>query len=323
MTPDAPTTPGRGAGPDPAAPNAAAPSPAGPSPAAPNPTPPNATAPSPAAPNVTDPVDAGKDAARPVLAHLPVVELRASWRRALAAEAVRLTSTRSLRWTLVAFAVVTPVIAVFVALTGSLQPDDTVMGGSLTAAPLAQIVAAALGAVVMTGEYSTGTVRPTFAAMPRRGTVLAAKAAVVAAAVFVAGLGSSVAAFAIGSVLLSGDGYATGEPFPALVGVAGSFAALAVLGLAVGALLRHSAGAIAAVVGVVLLPPLLAPIFGDAQRWIAGASPTAALKKMTQTSDAAPDVVGSLGAWPSLALVAGYTAIVVAAAGLTLRARDV
>ena len=245
------------------------------------------------------------------------------WRRALAAEAVKLTSTRSLRWTFAAFATLTPVMAVFVALTGSLQPDDTVMGGSLTAAPLAQSVAAALGAVVMTGEYSTGTVRPTFAAMPGRGMVLATKAAVVGAAVFVTGLVSSAAAFALGSVLLAGDGYATGEPFPALVGVAASFAALAVLGLAVGALLRHSAGAVATVVGVVLLPPLLAPMFGDAQRWIAGASPTSALEKMTQTSDAAPDVVGSLGAWPSLALVVAYTALAVAASAAALRARDV
>lgn len=243
-------------------------------------------------------------------------------RRAIAAEAVKATSTRSLRWTFLAFTALTPLMAVFVGLTGSLQPDDTVMGGSLTAAPLAQIVAAVLGAVVITGEYSTGTVRPTFAAMPGRGTVLAAKAAVVAAAVFAAGLVSSVAALAIGSVLLADDGYATGEPFPALVGVAASFAVLGVLGLAVGALLRHSAGAVAAVVGVVLLPSLLAPVFGDLQRWIAGASPSAALEKMTQTSDAAPDVVGSLGAWPSFALVAAYTVAAVVAAAAALRTRD-
>jgi len=264
----------------------------------------------------------GEGVARPVAALSPVVELRASWRRALAAEAVKLTSTCSLRWTFMAFAVLTPVIAVFVALTGSLQPDDTVMGGSLTAAPLAQVMAAALGAVVMTGEYSTGTVRLTFAAMPRRGVVLAAKAAVVGIAVFVAGLVSSAGAFALGSVLLAGDGYATGEPFPALVGVAASFAALAVLGLAVGALLRHSAGAVTALVGVVLVPPLLAPMFGDAQRWIAGASPTSALEKMTQTSDAAADVVGSLGAWPSLALVGAYAALATAVSSAALRRRD-
>ncbi|HET9612248.1 MAG TPA: ABC transporter permease subunit [Acidimicrobiales bacterium] len=244
-------------------------------------------------------------------------------RRAVAAEAVKATTARSLAWTFVAFAAVTPVMAVFVGLTGSLQPDDTVLGGSLTAAPAAQLVAAAFGAVVVTGEYSTGTARTTFAALPRRETVLAAKALVVGASVFVAGLASAGAALAIGSVLLAGDGYAPGDPFPALIGVAAGLAALAVLGVAVGAVLRHSAGAIAAVVGVALVPPLVAPVLGDAQRWVAGASPTSALEKMTQTSDAAPEVVGSLGAWPSLAVVAGYTALCVAAAGALLQARDV
>jgi ABC-2 type transport system permease protein len=251
------------------------------------------------------------------------VDTRGAFRRTLSAEAIKAMSTHSLRWTFVACAAVTPVMAVFVALTGSLQPDDTILGGSLTAAPMAQLVAAAFGAVVMTGEYSTGTIRPTFAAVPRRGIVLAAKAAVVAGSVFVAGLASSAAACAIGRVLLSTDDHAPGDPFPALLGVAASLAALAVLGVAVGALLRHSAGAVAAVVGLVLVPSLVAPMFGDVQRWIAGASPTSALEKMTQTSDAAPDVVGSLGAWPSLAVVAAYTAVAVVAAAARLRSRDV
>ncbi len=251
------------------------------------------------------------------------VETPDAVRRALAAESIKVTSTRSLRWTFVAFAVLMPVMAVFVGLTGSLQPDDTILGGSLTGAPLAQIVAAAFGAIVMTGEYSTGTIRPTLAAVPRRGTVLAAKAIVVAVSVFVVGLASSAAAYLVGRVLLSTDTYATGDPVPALAGVAASLAALAVLGVAVGALLRHSAGAVAAVVGVALLPPLVAPAFGDVQRWVAGASPTSALEKMTQTSDAAPDVVGSLGAWPSLAVVAVYTVAAVVGASAVLQARDV
>lgn len=253
----------------------------------------------------------------------PTVDTGGPLRRAIAAEAIKLTSTRSLRWMFLAFAGLTPVMAVFVGLTASLQPDDTVLGGSLTAAPLAQIVAAAFGAIVITGEYSTGTIRPTVAAVPRRGTVLAAKVLVVAAPVFAAGLASSLLAYGIGTVLLSGTDHASGDPFPAILGVGASLAALGVLGVAVGALVRHSAGAIAAVVGVVLLPPLVAPAFGDLQRWIAGASPTSALEKMTQTSDAAPEVVGSLGAWPSLALVAAYTVAAAVGASVRMRARDV
>lgn len=134
---------------------------------------------------------------------------------------------------------------------------------------------------------------------------------------------SSVAAWGIGCAMLSGNGYASGDPFPALAGVGAGFAAMAVLGLAVGALLRHSAGAIAAVVGVALVPSLLAPVFGDLQRWIAGASPMSALQKMTQSSDAAHDVVGSLGPWPSLLLVVACAVASVAVASRALRTRDV
>ena len=243
--------------------------------------------------------------------------------RAVRAEVVKATSTRSLRWTLLACALVMPVLAVFVGLTESLQPDDTVLGGSLTGAPLAQLVAGAFGVIVVTGEYSTGTIRPTCAAVPRRGTVLAAKALLVGSSVAAAGLASAAAAFGLGSLLLGGDGRPTGEPFPALLGVAGGLAALAVLGVGAGVLLRHSAGAVAAVVGVALVPALVAPALGPAERWVAGASPTSGLEKMTQTSDAAPDVVGSLGAWPSLALVVGYTAACCAGAAVTLLRRDV
>jgi ABC-2 type transport system permease protein len=74
---------------------------------------------------------------------------------------------------------------------------------------------------------------------------------------------------------------------------------------------------------VAVVPSLLAPVFGDVQRWIAGASPMVALQKMTQTSDASPEVVGSLGAWPSLLLVVAYTAVTTVVAARVLRARDV
>lgn len=94
------------------------------------------------------------------------------------------------------------------------------------------------------------------------------------------------------------------------------------LGLAVGTLVRHSAGAVTTVIGLLLLPSLFGPLFGNAERWIAGLSPTAALEKLTQTSDAAAGTVGSLGPWPSLLLVAACTAAVSLAALLLLRRRD-
>ncbi|MFD3817173.1 ABC transporter permease subunit [Streptomyces rubiginosohelvolus] len=243
--------------------------------------------------------------------------------QALAYEWIKFRSVRSTVWTTVATAVLPVLGAVFVATTGSLQSDDTVLGGSLTLSVVAQMLAAVVGALVMTGEYSSGTIRTTFAARPRRSSVLAAKAALVAGVMYVLALASCTLAYLVGDALLPEGRYAQGEPLPALFGIAASFAVAALLGLAVGTLVRHSAGAVTTVIGLLLLPSLFGPLFGDAERWIAGLSPTAALEKLTQTSDAAADTVGSLGPWPSLLLVAAYTTVLALGALVLLRRRDV
>lgn len=247
---------------------------------------------------------------------------RAGFREAVGFEWIKFRSARSTLWTLVAVGLLPPVFAVFVAVTGSLQPDDTILGGSLTGVVGTQIVAAALGALVMTSEHTSGMIRTTLAAQPRRLTVLAAKATVTATTLFSVTLVSCTAAFVVGLAMLDRDAYATGDAWPALAGVAAVLAVSGLLGLAAGTVLRRSAGAIAALVGVMLVPSLLGPLFGDLQRWVGGAAPTSALEKLTQTSDATPETVGSLGAWPSLALVAAYTAVALAGSAWLLRSRD-
>ncbi|MEO3750883.1 ABC transporter permease [Streptomyces sp. B6B3] len=242
--------------------------------------------------------------------------------RALAYEWIKFRSVRSTVWTAWTMALLPVPGAVFVAATESLQPDDTVLGGSLTIAVPALALAAVVGALVVCGEYGSGTIRTTFAAVPRRGVVLSAKAVLVGGLLFALALPSCAGAYLVGDALL-GEEYAQGEPMPALLGVAAAFAVAGLLGLAVGTLVRHAAGAITAVVGVLLLPSMLGPLFGDAERWVAGVSPTAALEKLTQTSDASAEAVGSLTAWPSLLLVTGYTAAALLGAVIVLRRRDV
>jgi ABC-2 type transport system permease protein len=225
-------------------------------------------------------------------------------------------------WTLVAAGLILPVMSVFVAATGSLQDDDTILGGSLTGAVLAQMISAVFGALVMSGEYATGMIRTTLTAAPRRVAVLGAKAVTVAAVLFVVTLPASALAFLLGTQLLDGDKYATGEPLPALVGIALAMAMSGLLGLALGTILRHSAGAVAAVAGVILLPALFGPLFGSFQRWIGGAAPSGALEKLTQTSDASHETVGALGPWPSLTVVLAYVVLVLAGSAWLLRSRD-
>ncbi|SDL38873.1 ABC transporter permease [Streptomyces indicus] len=245
------------------------------------------------------------------------------FREAAAFEWTKFSSLRSTRWTTAAVGLLTVAGAVFVGLSGSLQPDDTVLGGSLTLAVVALMIAGVAGALAVCGEYSSGTIGSTLAAVPRRGRVLTAKAALLAGVLFPLALVSCTVAYVLGDAILEDGAYAQGEPFPALLGIAALFAVVAVLGLAIGTLLRHSAGAVTAVIAVMLLPSLFGPLFGNLQRWIAGATPTAALEKLTQTSDASAEAVGSLGAWPSLALVTGYTLLLLLLAARSLHRRDV
>lgn len=249
---------------------------------------------------------------------------RADYTAALAFEWTKFRTARSTVLTAAALAAALPLMAVIVGATESLQPDDTILGASLLGgAVLAQMTAAALGALVVTGEFRSGMIRTTLTACPRPLVVLAAKATVVAGVVLAATLPAAVAAFAVGRAMLDAEVYAVGDPFPALLGVVLAITAIGVLGVAIGAAVRQSAGAMAAVVAVVLLPGFVAPLLGDVERWVGGASLNGVLQKMTQSSDATPAAVGSLGAWPSLAVVAAYTTGALLLAVAALRTSDI
>ena len=248
---------------------------------------------------------------------------RAGYRQAVASEWTKFATLRSTLGLTALLGLGLPVFAVVVAATGSLQPDDTILGASvLGGAVVAQLLAGVLGVVLITAEFRTGMIRSTLAACPRRLVVLAAKSTVAAVVVFAATLVSAVAAFGVGLGMLDRGVYATGDAWPALVGVALAVSSMGVLGVAIGTVVRHSAGAVTVVVAVVLLPGMLAPLLGDAQRWVGGASLSGIMQKLTQSSDATHQSVGALGAWPSLAIVAFYTAAAVLAAVWVLRHRD-
>jgi ABC-2 type transport system permease protein len=248
---------------------------------------------------------------------------RVGYREAVWFEWTKFVTLRSNIVLAVVLALMLPLFAVIVAATESLQADDTILGASLLGgAVIAQVLAVALGATTVTGEFRSGMIRTTLTASPRRLVVLAAKATIAAAITLAVTLPSAVVAFATGVAMLDGDRYARGQPFPALLGVVLALTSIAVLGVAIGAVVRHSAGAVAAGVGVVLLPGLLAPMLGDYERWLGGASLNGVMQKMTQSSDATNGAVGRLGAWPSLGVVAAYTVAAVGVAVPVLRRRD-
>lgn len=248
--------------------------------------------------------------------------VRAGLRQAIAGEWTKLYSVRSTVWTVVAMAAATVGIAVLVAATGSLHPDDSILAASLGNAVPGQIAAGALGALVICGEYSSGTIRATLAACPRRLTVLAAKTLLAGTIGFGVALAAAGGSYLASTLLLSGQGHPPGQPIPALAGIALCYAMVAVIGVAAGTALRHTAAAVLTVTGLLVLPTLVGPLLGSWQRPVVGVSPAGALQKLAQSTDTTPQTTGGLAAWPTLWLVCAYSLAALAAAGALLQRRD-
>ncbi|BCJ50066.1 ABC transporter permease [Actinoplanes sp. NBRC 14428] len=137
---------------------------------------------------------------------------------------------------------------------------------SLTLFFVVQLIIGVLGVLVVTSEYATGLLRTSLTATPRRHRLLLAKVAVVAAVAVVAGQVLMFAAFFLGQNRLSAAGAphaALGDPhvLRAIVGTGLYLAVIALLAVALGTILRATAGALAALVAIVLLVPALADIF--------------------------------------------------------------
>jgi ABC-2 type transport system permease protein len=190
----------------------------------------------------------------------------------LRAEWTKLWSVRSTLWSLlVTVAIIVGLGALFcaarVARADRLDPGELrnfdPTGFSLNGIFLAQLAVGVLGVLVISSEYATGQIRATFGATPQRNLVLAAKVVVFMVVVFVVGLVACFAAFFIGQSILSGTTKfphaAIGDPgaLRAVIGGAVYLAVLGALGIGLGTILRRTAGAIAALVGLLLILPIL------------------------------------------------------------------
>jgi ABC-2 type transport system permease protein len=191
---------------------------------------------------------------------------------ALRAEWIKLRTVPSTSWALAALAAGTVLFTVLVTATassGGCVPEtchDYVVVYSLNGVFVGQIAVVALGVLAIGSEYSTGMIRTTFAAEPRRRRVLLAKALDVAALALVAGLATALLAYNSGRALLSGSGYPALTVADGLVPVAVIalyLTALALFSLGVGAVLRSTAGAVTCVLSLLLLPLIAAPLLGE------------------------------------------------------------
>jgi ABC-2 type transport system permease protein len=188
----------------------------------------------------------------------------------------------------------------------------------------AQITAIVLGTLAVTTEYGTGMIRATLAAMPRRGSVLAAKALVLTATLFVAGTITAFAGYFGGNWFLDnhGVGVALGDP-DVLRAMFGSGLYLAGLGLfaaAVGLLLRHTAAALSTVLALVFVVGNMAFLLpGTWGEW------TAKLMPGNAGAEVAIPVSfnkGLLTPWTGFAVFAGEVAVLLAVSLVVFRRRD-
>lgn len=183
---------------------------------------------------------------------------------ALASEWTKLTSVRSTMWTLGSMVLlVTGIGGAVIVQTRSLDYEQMpFVAPALFGLLVGQLSVMVLGVLTITSEYGTGLVRTTFTAAPDRYRVLTAKYLVFGITAFLATAGSVSLVGLTASILHDGPGSGVHTASEWASGLLGSLyvTLLGVLAMAVGALVRHSAGAIAVMLGLVTLPPVIGAV---------------------------------------------------------------
>ncbi|HEX8005319.1 MAG TPA: ABC transporter permease subunit [Trebonia sp.] len=232
--------------------------------------------------------------------------------------------------------------------SGDIAPATSGPGGTgpgVTLAPtligtfVALIVLAVVGTMFVTTEYRRGLIRVTLAACPRRGRVLAAKAAVVGLVAFAAGLAGTAVAVPLGQRMLRSHGVyispvTTLTEVRVIIGTAAAIAVCAVLAVAIGTVLRRGAAAVAAVFALIVVPYMLAvttPVVPlSVSDWLMRVTPAAAFAvqqtviQYPQVDDVYASAYGyfPLEAWAGLGVLCAWTALALASAYLVLNRRD-
>lgn len=266
---------------------------------------------------------------RPVL---PTPSLRRVFAAALRSEWTKLRTVRSTVWALIFTVASTIGIgALLTALTVSrwdARPFREAAGFdpllySFAGVNLAQLAVGVLGVLVMTSEYATGAIKLTLCATPQRRLLLAAKVATFSAVVAVVAVVSCVVTFLICQALLvpKHAGLSISDPgvARAVVGGAVHLVMVGAIAVGVGALLRRTAGAVSLLFGVLLILPglvslLPAPWHDDIGKYL----PSSAAQSMS----AVRHFSELLGPLAGLAVLCGYTVLVLLAASFALARRD-
>ena len=257
--------------------------------------------------------------------------LRVTWSRVLLSEWTKFRSLRSMVWTLLTAVVLSIVLdAVFAAVSGShtspaARASFNPVATSLDGIIFAQLAVGVLGVLMISGEYSTGMIRSSLTAVPRRLPVLWAKLAVFAGVAFPVMLVTSFVSFFIGQALLSSHHLNVAITAPgALHAVFG--AALyptigGLTGLALGGLLRNTAAGISAFAGVFFVLSSLSSVLPTS--WQAHFAQYLPFKLDQAVYLNGQDLAHPLGPWVAFGVLCGYAVILTGFAAWRLRRADV
>jgi ABC-2 type transport system permease protein len=266
---------------------------------------------------------------------LPPPSGRAGFGGTLRSEFTKIRSVRSTYWTLLVLLAISIGIGAAICAGAAANWNQTSAADRATFDAtqvsiaglfyLGQLVIVVLGAIVLTAEYSTGMIRTSLTAMPRRVTVYTAKALVFAVVALVVTLVAAFIAFFLGQALLASTHQSATLSEPnVLRAVIGSALYVTLVGLfafAAGAIFRHTAATITSIIGLLFVIPILAHLlpsswYNDIARWLPD-SAGAAISTTVGQQDA-----HLFPPWGQFTVFAVYTAILLIVGGVLFRRRD-
>ncbi len=300
------------------------------------------------------------------LSTLPPATGRAGLAGAIRSEFTKLRSVRSTYWTIAALFIVSVGIAAIAGfgIANNIHNNpqnkagmDATQASLIAFFELGQLIIAVLGALVITSEYSTGMIRTSLTAMPRRGVVYAAKLIVFTTVTLIVSLITSFVSFFVGQAAMSGSGVSAslfhsvtipananvgpgssgsgpgpvtfsgtivispGTVLTAIIGSALFVTVVALIAFGLGAITRHTAGAITSAIGLMFVLPIIVQILPDNWRWdIMRFFPDAAGRVLSVTIGQHNPHLWS--AWPQFGVTLIYAAVLLAVGAYLFRKRD-
>jgi len=285
---------------------------------------------------------------------------RAGLAGAIRSEFTKLRSVRSTYWTIAGLFIVSVGVAAIAgfAIANNIHNNpqnkagmDATQASLIAFFEFGQLIIAVLGALAITSEYSTGMIRTSLTAQPRRGVMYAAKLIVFTMVSLIVSLITSFAAFFVGQAAMSGSGVSAslfhsvtiprdvmmtppnnvtfigttvispGTVLTAIIGCALFVTVVALIAFALGSIIRHTAGAITSAIGLLFVLPVIVQILPDTWRWdIMRFFPDAAGRVLSVTIGQHNTHLWS--AWPQFGVTIIYAVVLLSVGAYLFRKRD-